>query len=72
MSEGFTVGSLTLNLLVITLGALLILFVIRGRLPLFYSGGAIIENALFLAWSGFLIFVPSLRLARWLRRPASV
>jgi len=71
VSERFTVGRLALNLLVMALGAFLILLVIRGRQPLFHSGGAIIEKALFLSWSAFLIVAPSLKLARRLRKQGS-
>lgn len=70
-SERFSVGSLLLNLLVIACGAFLILLAVRGGQRWSSSFSVIIEKTLFLIWSAFLIFAPSMKLVRRSRKPAS-
>ena len=70
-SEISRVGSLLFNLSVTALGIFLFGLAIYSRQTHFSSTAAIVEKAFLLAWSVFLICVPSMKLLHWFRKSAS-
>jgi hypothetical protein len=70
-NEKFTIENLVVNLGVMALGLFLFRLAILARPGQFYSTGVVVEKALFLAWSAFLVLVPSFKLVHSFRKPVT-